>query len=113
MQANDRGTKEVDCFNDAGTSRYAAGMWSSLLDMDMPVIAEDRQEDMQVDIECAVRFDKEISVASHDGRNIDTVVGRIANVNHQQKRMEMLVPEEYGLVHIPCNSLLLLENLQN
>jgi YolD-like protein len=58
-----------------------------------------------VEIECAIRFDKPIRVTYHDGRHLDTVVGRISSVNHQQRRLEMLVPEEYCLVYIPYNKL--------
>ncbi|WP_179288113.1 YolD-like family protein [Terribacillus saccharophilus] len=102
---NERGTKKWTSLMIPEHHGMLQQMWAGLLDNEMPIIAEDKQEDMQVDIECAIRFDKPIRVTYHDGRCMDTVVGRISFVNHQRRRLEMLVPEEYGLVYIPYNKL--------
>ncbi|WP_141235091.1 hypothetical protein [Terribacillus saccharophilus] len=47
----------------------------------------------------------QVRITYHDGSYMDTVVGRISSVNHQQQRIEMLVPEEYGLIFIPYDKL--------
>ncbi|PAF19767.1 YolD-like family protein [Terribacillus saccharophilus] len=105
MDIHERGTKKWTSLMMPEHHGMLQKMWSSLLDEEMPVISEDKQEDMQVDIECAVKYDKEIRVTYHEGRSIDTVVGKVASVNHRQRRLEMLVPEEYGLVFIPYDKL--------
>ncbi|MFS0560152.1 YolD-like family protein [Terribacillus sp. 179-K 1B1 HS] len=105
MDIHERGTKKWTALMMPEHIGMIQAMVGRMFHEDMPIIAEDKQEDMQVDIECAVKYDKEIRVTYHDGKYIDTVVGRIASVNHQQRRLEMLVPEEYGLVYIPYNKL--------
>jgi hypothetical protein len=105
MDIHERGTKKWTSLMMPGHHGMLHKMWSSLLDEEMPVIAEDKQEDMQVDIECAMKYDKEIRVTYHEGRSIDTVVGKVASINHRQRRLEMLVPEEYGLVFISYDKL--------
>lgn len=106
VQINERGTKKWTSLMMPEHQGMLQEMWAGLLDKEMPIISEDKQEDMQVDIEFAIRFDKPLRVTYHDGRYMDTAVGRISSVNHQQRRLEMLVPKEYGLVYIPYNKLI-------
>ncbi|MFB1100927.1 YolD-like family protein [Terribacillus sp. JSM ZJ617] len=105
VEVNERGTKKWTSLMMPEHHGMLQKMWSGLLDKEMPIIAEDKQEDMQVDIEYAIRFDKPIRITYHDGKYMDTVVGRVSSVNHLQRRLDMLVPEEYGLVFISYDKL--------